>query len=330
MATPPPGWYTDPDVPLAWRWWTGSEWLPSGAFPEPPSGQPSAASIPLGTAAEAPPAARPLRPGLRPIVLAVIGLVAVILAASGSWKSLLVLGGGAAVVLSAIALSRSGRMPLIGTVTQKVALLALAGGVVVFSVGAVIPSPPPVDAASGVVGFVDAGSSSSPRAMSSPKPTPSKTPKPSPTPRDVVTYEDVVEALPFTSSTIEDPNSDVGVVFVHTAGAAGSQTHRYKITTRAGAEISREIVTTTVTVQPVAEVIAHGSRVPPPPPPPVEAAPADSGCHSSYADVCVPIDSDVDCAGGSGNGPSYVSGPLRVVGYDEYDLDRDGDGIACD
>jgi hypothetical protein len=32
-------------------------------------------------------------------------------------------------------------------------------------------------------------------------------------------------------------------------------------------------------------------------------------------------------AGDSGNGPAYVDGPLRVVGCDIYDLDRDG--IAC-
>ncbi|TDC30351.1 hypothetical protein E1211_24400 [Micromonospora sp. 15K316] len=46
--------------------------------------------------------------------------------------------------------------------------------------------------------------------------------------------------------------------------------------------------------------------------------------------VCVPIASDVDCAGGSGDGPAYVDGPLQVIGRDIYDLDRDGDGIACD
>jgi hypothetical protein len=44
----------------------------------------------------------------------------------------------------------------------------------------------------------------------------------------------------------------------------------------------------------------------------------------------VPITSDVDCAGGSGNGPAYVQGPVKVVGTDIYDLDRDGDGIGCD
>lgn len=55
-----------------------------------------------------------------------------------------------------------------------------------------------------------------------------------------------------------------------------------------------------------------------------------SSCDSNYAGACVPIDSDVDCAGGSGNGPSYVSGPVTVVGSDIYDLDRDGNGTGCE
>ncbi|POH69925.1 hypothetical protein E3O57_14520 [Cryobacterium sp. TMN-39-2] len=61
-----------------------------------------------------------------------------------------------------------------------------------------------------------------------------------------------------------------------------------------------------------------------------EPAPESNGCDSNYADVCVPVASDVDCAGGSGNGPAYVDGPLRIVGSDVFDLNRDGDGIACD
>ena len=52
-------------------------------------------------------------------------------------------------------------------------------------------------------------------------------------------------------------------------------------------------------------------------------------CDPNY-DPCVPIDSDVDCAGGKGNGPSYVRGPVRVVGQDIYGLDRDNDGIGCE
>lgn len=57
-------------------------------------------------------------------------------------------------------------------------------------------------------------------------------------------------------------------------------------------------------------------------------APAPS-CDPNYSG-CVPIASDVDCAGGSGNGPAYVTGPVQVVGSDIYDLDRDKDGIGCE
>jgi hypothetical protein len=39
--------------------------------------------------------------------------------------------------------------------------------------------------------------------------------------------------------------------------------------------------------------------------------------------------SDVDCLGGSGNGPEYV-GTVSVIGFDEYDLDRDADGVGCE
>jgi len=53
-------------------------------------------------------------------------------------------------------------------------------------------------------------------------------------------------------------------------------------------------------------------------------------CDPNYTGACVPIASDVDCAGGSGNGPAYVHGPVRVVGVDIYGLDRDKDGIGCE
>lgn len=53
-------------------------------------------------------------------------------------------------------------------------------------------------------------------------------------------------------------------------------------------------------------------------------------CHPSYEGACVPFGvSDVDCAGGSGDGPNYV-GRVRVVGPDVYGLDRDNDGIGCE
>ena len=62
---------------------------------------------------------------------------------------------------------------------------------------------------------------------------------------------------------------------------------------------------------------------------PFPQAPSSS-CDSNYSGACVPVARDVDCAGGSGNGPAYVSGPVTVVGNDIYGLDRDGDGVACD
>jgi hypothetical protein len=61
---------------------------------------------------------------------------------------------------------------------------------------------------------------------------------------------------------------------------------------------------------------------------PIAAPPARS-CTPGY-NPCVPVASDVDCAGGSGNGPAYVQGPIYVTGSDPYGLDADGDGVACE
>ncbi|MDQ3480315.1 MAG: hypothetical protein M3423_03130, partial [Actinomycetota bacterium] len=69
---------------------------------------------------------------------------------------------------------------------------------------------------------------------------------------------------------------------------------------------------------------------PSPPPPPLPAVPPGAGgCDPNYSG-CVPIASDVDCAGGSGNGPAYVEGPVDVLGSDPYGLDADSDGLGCE
>lgn len=65
--------------------------------------------------------------------------------------------------------------------------------------------------------------------------------------------------------------------------------------------------------------------------PPRATAAAKKKCHPNYKGRCLKrTATDYDCAGGSGNGPYYVRGPVRVVGADPFDLDRDGDGIGCD
>jgi hypothetical protein len=68
-----------------------------------------------------------------------------------------------------------------------------------------------------------------------------------------------------------------------------------------------------------------------PAPPPAAGSDVSSAgrCDPNYT-PCVPIDTDVDCAGGKGNGPSYVAGPVRVIADDPYDLDRNHDGVGCE
>lgn len=84
---------------------------------------------------------------------------------------------------------------------------------------------------------------------------------------------------------------------------------------------------------PVAPLSTAPPSTPPPPTAPSLPVPplisVPSGCDPNYSG-CVPIASDVDCAGGSGNGPAYVQGPVSVIGVDIYGLDRDGDGIGCE
>jgi hypothetical protein len=56
-----------------------------------------------------------------------------------------------------------------------------------------------------------------------------------------------------------------------------------------------------------------------------------SNCDPAYPGSCLHDGiGDYDCAGGSGNGPNYVTGPIRVRPPDPFDLDRDGDGLGCE
>lgn len=88
---------------------------------------------------------------------------------------------------------------------------------------------------------------------------------------------------------------------------------------------------TTTTTRPPVTVPPVTVTVPPPPRIAAPApAPAPGGCDPNYSG-CVPIASDVDCAGGSGNGPAYVTGPVQVIGTDIYGLDgNDNDGVGCE
>lgn len=123
--------------------------------------------------------------------------------------------------------------------------------------------------------------------------------------------------IPFKTRKVSDPALAAGKTKVRRPGVAGVKTLTYTVTYTGGTETSRKLVSAKVTRAPVARVVAVGTK-------------RVRSCDPNYSGACVPITSDVDCAGGSGNGPGYVQGPVRVTGSDIYDLDRDGDGIACD
>jgi hypothetical protein len=108
-------------------------------------------------------------------------------------------------------------------------------------------------------------------------------------------------------------------------------------TTTTVTDLPTSTTTTTTTPPPTTTTTTTVAQPPPPPPtteqpapPPPLADPApQQECDPNYSG-CVPIASDVDCAGGSGNGPEYAEGPIQVIGEDIYDLDRDGNGTACE
>jgi hypothetical protein len=156
------------------------------------------------------------------------------------------------------------------------------------------------------------------------------TPTPTPTPVVVVTNVDVAEPIPFAAVSVDDGNLDAGQSVVSTVGVNGTRVTTWAVTTVDGVETGRAAVSTVTSVAPIDQVTSVGTRVPPPAPVAAPAPAAGGGCDPNYSGPCVPIASDVDCAGGSGNGPAYVAGPVYVVGSDIYDLDRDGDGVACD
>lgn len=99
-------------------------------------------------------------------------------------------------------------------------------------------------------------------------------------------------------------------------GEAGVEERVYRVRKVDGEVVRRTLVRRVVVTPPRPRVIAVGTR-------------RQSSCDPNYSG-CVPISSDVDCAGGQGNGPAYLDTAVRVTGSDIYDLDRDGDGWACE
>lgn len=149
-------------------------------------------------------------------------------------------------------------------------------------------------------------------------PTPSAAVMLSAAPTPVAQTRTVTEKqrINYRTRTVKDSSLPEGTRRVKTRGAPGIRTLTYEITLVDGVQTAKKLIRSQVTAAPVTQVVRVGTRQEP-------------QCDPNYSG-CVPIASDVDCAGGSGNGPAYVHGPVRVIGSDIYDLDRDGDGVGCD
>ncbi|WP_189112697.1 G5 domain-containing protein [Pilimelia terevasa] len=152
---------------------------------------------------------------------------------------------------------------------------------------------------------------------SPPASTPTASPSPTPTPTAATRLVNVRRGVPFARRTVSDPSAAAGSRRVRTEGVRGTAVLTYRVRYSGGRAGTRVLVRRVVVRQPVTEVVAVGTR-------------AAMSCDPNYAGACVPVARDVDCRGGSGDGPAYVSGPVRVVGNDIYGLDRDGDGTGCD
>jgi len=141
----------------------------------------------------------------------------------------------------------------------------------------------------------------------------------------VTTYKEVeeTETIAFSKQSLEDDTMDLGEEKITTAGVDGIKTKTFRVTLVDGIETTRELLREVVSKEPVSEVTSFGTYIAP-------VRTQSPSCDPNYSGACVPIASDVDCAGGSGNGPAYVSGPVYVIGSDIYGLDRDGDGVGCE
>lgn len=142
----------------------------------------------------------------------------------------------------------------------------------------------------------------------------------SPTPNVETRKVTETRAVPYARRTVKDSSLLVGMRQMRVKGVPGVKTLTYEVRLIDGTQVSKRLVSEKITKRPVTEVVAVGTRPKAPPKP---------TCDPNYSG-CVPIASDVDCEGGSGDGPAYVKGPVTVIGVDIYDLDRDGDGVGCD
>jgi hypothetical protein len=330
MSQPPAAWHPDPENPNQLRWWDGTQWSAATA--------PSPAAAATSQLHQHPAPDTDPTPAKRPTGWRIAGIVTGSLVAGGilaRYAPVVMIFAIVAAIIVALFVLLVRPAPALGLRSRSSGLVALGVAALLVTGGGI---------ASASTGTATPTASEPQTFASVPTATPSASPTPTPVPTTFQTATEEV-LVPFEATTVDDPNLDQGATALVATGVDGLKVITYRVTVVDGVETAREIVSEILQTAPVTEVTAIGSKVPAPAPAPApapvaEAAPVPAapvplvpqpgGCDPNYADACVPIASDVDCAGGSGDGPAYVQGPVRIVGSDIYDLDRDGDGIACD
>lgn len=139
----------------------------------------------------------------------------------------------------------------------------------------------------------------------------------------VVKTETAVEPIPFESTTQETALLPKGETRKLVEGINGETTITYTVTYINGAVSEKLETGRIVTKEPVTEVIEIGTYVAPVSAP-VQSRSSSQGqnCNPNYTG-CVPnVSYDLNC--------KDVGYSVRVIGYDQYNLDGDGDGYGCE
>ena len=137
-----------------------------------------------------------------------------------------------------------------------------------------------------------------------------------------VTHQRITHTVRIPNRTVVHRTAQLprGETRVGQPGHTGLRVNVFRLTLEGGDVVDRQLVNTWIRREPAPRIILKGTG---------QAQQPTRRCDPNYTG-CVPIASDVDCAGGSGNGPAYVRGPVRIIGTDIYDLDADGDGWGCE
>jgi hypothetical protein len=192
-----------------------------------------------------------------------------------------------------------------------------------------------------------------PKATPTPEPTPTPAPTPVPTPAPIVATNNEVFTAglddraifrgvvgSYTWSTVDFPAEQVLVRWDATSSGAACRVNwsvdpdldsplsgTIAVAAADRAQGSKRYTTPfasgVVTVESSCSrflVTMQGSN-----PAPARAAPAGGNCHPSYI-PCLPIVADLDCPDVRAMGKD----PVQVIGYDDYRLDGDSDGIGCE